>query len=321
MKLHEALRKILKEFGSRVLMEKRLVFLLADHLAFDGFPAMKEVMKAVAAGVWGKDLYNRSLLDDREDSALYAEYLWKSLARTCGFREEFARYAAECLMFALGFTETVTEPSDHGFSASCSEASGHEPDIHPASDHAAACGTVSPDALRKAGADPSPVIGERTPDDAREEPGPQKREAAAGGAGSPQGSSNRPYHAEGNWLAGKNNAPIRHTKSGKAWRSGGAGGRYHPAPPEESFPLDPGTVYKKGEDFYFGRGVPQNYEKAAEWYRKAADLGNADAMYSLAVMYSHGRGVQKDLNAAGKWRRQAESAILGVPEQGSGQGA
>ena len=320
MKLHEALRKILKEFGSRVLMEKRLVFLLADYLAFDGFPAMKEVMKAVATGVWGKDLYNRSLLDDRADFALYADYLRKSLARTCGFREEFARYAAECLMFALGFTETVTEPSDHGFSASRSEVSGSEPEIHSPADHSAASGTVSPEPVRKTGGEPSPVSEARTADVTREESDPLKADDQAGGEVSSR-SGRKPYHSAGNWLAGKNNAPIRHPKSGKAWRSGGAGGRYHPAPPEESFPLDPEAVYRKGEDFYFGRGVPQDYEEAVKWYRKAADLGNADAMYSLAVMYSHGRGVQRDPSAAGKWRRKADSTVMGIPQEGGGQGA
>jgi len=321
LKLHEALRKILKEFGSRVLMEKRLVFLLADYLAFDEFPAMKEVMKAVATGVWGKDLYSRSLLEDRADYGLYAEYLRKSLVRTCGFREEFSQYAAECFMFALGFTETVTEPSDHGFIASRSEVSGSEQEIHSPADHSAASGTVSTEPVRKTGGEPSPVSEAGTADVPREESMALKAVDQTGGEGSPRGGGKQPYHAAGNWLAGKNNPPIRHPKSGKAWRSGGAGGRYHPAPPEESLPLDPETIYMKGEDFYFGRGVPQNYEKTAEWYRKAADLGNADAMYSLAVMYSHGRGVQKDPDAAGKWRRKAESAILGVPEQGSGQGA
>ncbi len=51
-----------------------------------------------------------------------------------------------------------------------------------------------------------------------------------------------------------------------------------------------------------------------KWYQRAADLGNADAMYSLAVMYSHGRGVQRDPVAAGKWRRKADSAVMGIPQ-------
>ena len=316
MKLHEALRKILKEFGSRVLMEKRLVFLLADYLAFDEFPAMKEVMKAVATGVWGKDLCSRSILEDNEDFDLYAEYLKKSLVRTCAFRDEFAEYAAECFMFALGLRESVTEPSDKGYSATFHKTSAPEPETPPAEGHAGASGAVFQESMAKADISPSSASEARVPDAAGPQTVPQKAEAPAGGEGgvaSPR-SGRKPYHSAGNWLTGKNNAPIRRPVSVKAWRSGGAGARYHPEPPEESFPQDPEALYRKGEDFYFGRGVPQDYEEAVKWYQRAADLGNADAMYSLAVMYSHRRGVQRDPVAAGKWRRKADSAVMGIPQ-------
>ena len=34
-----------------------------------------------------------------------------------------------------------------------------------------------------------------------------------------------------------------------------------------------------------GRGVEQDYATAVEWFRKAADQGDANAQYNLGVMY------------------------------------
>jgi hypothetical protein len=40
-------------------------------------------------------------------------------------------------------------------------------------------------------------------------------------------------------------------------------------------------------------------------YRKAADQGNADAQFCLAVMYNEGRGVPHDPGQAVSWYRRA----------------
>ena len=45
------------------------------------------------------------------------------------------------------------------------------------------------------------------------------------------------------------------------------------------------AAYNLGEKYYFGQGVPQDYTKAAEWYRKAAEQGNAEAQAKLGYMY------------------------------------
>src|SRR5262249_7128630 len=47
----------------------------------------------------------------------------------------------------------------------------------------------------------------------------------------------------------------------------------------------------EGDKYYNGQGVTQDYAKAFEWYRKAADQGNADAQDMLGVMYDNGQGV------------------------------
>ncbi len=50
-----------------------------------------------------------------------------------------------------------------------------------------------------------------------------------------------------------------------------------------------------------GHGVTRNDVEAAQWFRRAADQGLADAQYSLAVMYMDGRGVAHDEYEALDW--------------------
>jgi TPR repeat protein len=50
-----------------------------------------------------------------------------------------------------------------------------------------------------------------------------------------------------------------------------------------------------------GRGVPQNFERAVDWYRRAADQGDPTAQYLLGLMYDKGQGVRQDWVLAHKW--------------------
>ncbi len=52
-------------------------------------------------------------------------------------------------------------------------------------------------------------------------------------------------------------------------------------------------------------GVTQNFEKAAFWFREAADNNIANAAYNLGVLYHQGLGVEKDLDRAIYWYREA----------------
>ncbi len=46
--------------------------------------------------------------------------------------------------------------------------------------------------------------------------------------------------------------------------------------------------------YYNGLYVPQDYAEAAKWYRKAAEQGHAKAQYNLDLMYGKGLGVSQD---------------------------
>jgi TPR repeat protein len=54
-----------------------------------------------------------------------------------------------------------------------------------------------------------------------------------------------------------------------------------------------------------GMGVPQDFAKAAEFYRRAAELGVGQAAYYLGNLYRDGRGVPRDREAAYQWYRKA----------------
>jgi TPR repeat protein len=63
-----------------------------------------------------------------------------------------------------------------------------------------------------------------------------------------------------------------------------------------------GTLYQDG------LGVAQNFQQAADWYRKAAEAGDTEAQAKLALMYEAGRGVPQDSEQAAHWFAKAAQA-------------
>jgi TPR repeat protein len=53
--------------------------------------------------------------------------------------------------------------------------------------------------------------------------------------------------------------------------------------------------------FTNGRGLPQNYVAAADWYRSASEQGVPLAQFSLGLAYDKGHGVPQDYVLAYKW--------------------
>jgi TPR repeat protein len=68
---------------------------------------------------------------------------------------------------------------------------------------------------------------------------------------------------------------------------------------------DAAAEFHVGFDYQQGKGVPQNYARAAVWYRKAAEQGNADAQSILGTLYHKGQGVPQDYAQAALWWRKA----------------
>jgi TPR repeat protein len=61
-----------------------------------------------------------------------------------------------------------------------------------------------------------------------------------------------------------------------------------------------GLLYTHGGD-----GLPQDYAKAIDFFRKAAEGGDADALYDLGWAYEHGLGVPADRQQATEWYSKA----------------
>jgi TPR repeat protein len=64
-----------------------------------------------------------------------------------------------------------------------------------------------------------------------------------------------------------------------------------------------------------GRGVKQDYREAVQWYRKAADHGDAAAQFNLGTLYANGRGVAVDYVEAYHWLSLASSRFAASDEQ------
>lgn len=72
-----------------------------------------------------------------------------------------------------------------------------------------------------------------------------------------------------------------------------------PAPETADAAFHQGVRYKEGD------GVAQSDEKAATYFRQAADAGHADAQFLLGLALQTGRGVAKDPAEALSWYRKA----------------
>ena len=74
-----------------------------------------------------------------------------------------------------------------------------------------------------------------------------------------------------------------------------------PEKPVEVVTIGAKSLYQEGEKYYNA----QNFVKAVEYYRKAAEQGEMYAQKNLGWMYENGRGVaQSDMEAV-KWYRKA----------------
>jgi localization factor PodJL len=60
-------------------------------------------------------------------------------------------------------------------------------------------------------------------------------------------------------------------------------------------------MHNLGLYYFEGTGGPKNTTVAAQWFRKAADLGLVDSQYNLARLYEEGFGVGQNLAEAFKW--------------------
>jgi TPR repeat protein len=61
---------------------------------------------------------------------------------------------------------------------------------------------------------------------------------------------------------------------------------------------DANAMYNLGLEYKDGKGVAQDYDKARQYFQKAADAGNPGALYNLGRLYLYVQGVAVDYNKA-----------------------
>lgn len=74
-----------------------------------------------------------------------------------------------------------------------------------------------------------------------------------------------------------------------------------------------------GAMYYYGHGVEQSDEKAAEWVLKAAKQGFADAQNHLGLMYKNGTGVEQSYEKAVEWYLKAAEQGLAIAQYNLGE--
>ncbi len=82
---------------------------------------------------------------------------------------------------------------------------------------------------------------------------------------------------------------------------------------------DPFAQRNIGHLYRLGLGVPQNFEVAFNWYRRAADQGLVRAQANLANMLLRGQGVDQDTSSAAEWFHRAASAGHAISQFNIGQ--
>src|SRR6201994_610614 len=78
---------------------------------------------------------------------------------------------------------------------------------------------------------------------------------------------------------------------------------------------DPKAMTMLGEIYSNGFGVKRDFAKAVDWYKRAADAGDREAMFALAMMRIAGRGGPVDKQEA--VRLLGSPAKLGAPKAAS----
>ncbi len=76
---------------------------------------------------------------------------------------------------------------------------------------------------------------------------------------------------------------------------------------------DPKAEYDLGKLYYYGKGVPKSYFKAAYWAKKSAAQGNAKAEYALGVLYFYGQGVPKNYSKVTYWWKKSCQHRIKIP--------
>lgn len=297
MKLHEALRVILKKSGSSVLDDRRFLSFLADYRVYEDYPAMKQVMKALAECGYAREFSCRIRNKNDRDISLYEAYLKRALSEAFGFKQEFASYAADSIAYALELTDSVNEPADHGYDA-----------VEPNASHVG--GSATQDAERSVSQGNSSV------------PDYLRKKANQGDAEAQKILGDMYFDGD---LVSKDRVQAFYWYR-KSAEQGNPDAQYCLG---EMYDRDLGTVENNTDSDHFSSQFDKNRAEAEKWYLKAAEHGNPDAMKMLGFEYGsrveiawfHDKYDKTDKHTeyaqkSAMWYQKAAERLMMLSEQG-----
>lgn len=114
MTLHESLKQLVAQFGQTVVSEQRLANLVADINGYEECPAMKQVFRGLVKDGYAQKLF-AAYEQNPADAIAKASNLSKEFAVASNFKPELTTYGFDCILWALGCTDSISEPLFNGF--------------------------------------------------------------------------------------------------------------------------------------------------------------------------------------------------------------
>lgn len=120
MKLHEATKQLVTQFGENIVTEIKLANLLADLNAFEDYPAMKLILKNSLKAGYGT-LLLQAYRQEKKNAIDKSREITVAFVKETGFKEDLVTYGFECILFGLGCITSVNEPFSSGFDPYCKD--------------------------------------------------------------------------------------------------------------------------------------------------------------------------------------------------------
>ncbi len=114
MKLQEAVKQLVNQFGHEIVYDTRLANLVADYNGYEEFPAMGRVFRGILKAGYGKQLYEESVNNPKDVISIAHKFI-QDYTQESNFKEDLISYGFDVLLYGLGLIDNLNEPLVKGF--------------------------------------------------------------------------------------------------------------------------------------------------------------------------------------------------------------
>ena len=104
MELHEAIKKIVEEYGKKVITERRFFNMVADYHSFRDNPAEKRVLSAIVNEGYSARLL---IIDNSDDSSIILNQIVNDICKNYGFRKDLVLEVINSIITCMGFSASL----------------------------------------------------------------------------------------------------------------------------------------------------------------------------------------------------------------------